>query len=324
MPAALAKSKTARQEKPTAFFRVAYEQESIDKALGILRGVKLMELGKLAKFAGPDGKAKAITITAAHISALLGHAGNRAIPIHFTHDWFAAQGKEDADTVEMQARIGALKQIRKDTDGNLIADAYLKEGDTRTDIIFGAEHNPEDNCFSVVFSYDPEDKLCIPLNFRAGDIVPQGAATTALFSETKTNNEQPMDDKDFMAQLTAALSDATFKSALLAAMQPEAKKDDEKKEDAFDSAKFKADLTAEFETKKTALLAEVETKAQAAATALLGKGGFSQASGTQAPDVEAKLSAIMAAGAPNRGVAIMRFAHDKPEEYNAARAAGKL
>lgn len=168
----------------TAILRSASGNISIDADAGIIRGVKLMELGRLARFAGDEGKAKQVTITDAHISALLSHAGNRAIPIHSTHDWFDAQGKPNADTVEMAARIGALKSFRRDDAGNLIADAYLnKAKEAAQDLLWGAESNPEDNCFSVVFSYLKDDPQCLPQNFRAGDVVPSGAATTALFGD---------------------------------------------------------------------------------------------------------------------------------------------
>lgn len=325
--------------KAVAFFHVAYGEEAIDKDAGILRGVKLMEIGKLASFGGPDGKSKSVTIADAHISALLGHAGNRAIPIHLTHDWHDSQGKPNADTIEMSARIGSLKTIRRDATGNLVADAYLKEGQTRSDILFGAEHNPEDTMFSVVFSYDPADANCLPLNFRCADIVPQGAATTALFSETQTTAKMAL-TLDDLKELLSTPEGAAYMGGILKAhgkMKKDAAADagdDGASDSSSDSApaataaalkKFKDDLTAEFETKKTALLAEVETKAQAAATALLGKGGYTQSGGGgQADDAEAKLAAYMAPGNISRGTAIMRFAHDKPEEYNAARAAGKL
>jgi len=288
----------------TAFFRVSPSQAAIDAENGILKGVKLMEVGKLATFADDEGKPKSVTITDAHISALLAHAGNRAIPIHQTHEWFNAQGKENADSVELSARIGALKSFRKDENGDLIADAYFKAGKERDDIIWAAQHNPEDSMFSAVFNYAKNDPNCIPQNFRAADVVPCGAATTALFSADNTNNNKSMD----ISELIAALDDPKVKEALkaiikshkdaseevtdtaediteAAAMESDAgvTDTDTKPEDDSKPAIMRAQLriarvntrlTAALKADRAAILAEAKTQAAGEATALLGKGGF--------------------------------------------------
>lgn len=300
----------------TAILKTSSGQIAIDAEAGVIRGVKLMELGKLAQFAG-DGGTKSVKITEAHISALLNHAGNRAIPIHLTHDWFVAQGKDNADTVEMSARIGALKAFRRDGNGDLIADAYLKEGQARTDILWGAQHNPEDNCFSVVFSYLKDDPQCIPQNFRAGDIVPSGAATTALFSKS---NPEPMEPKEFIALLLAALSDKSVQTALLSHMPTPAKEPEESEltkmesdagvtdedkiaSDAQIPALMRSQLriarsitrrTKSLASEKVAILAEAKVQAAAEATALLGKGGYlKQGDLNQTQDATAKFNAAV-------------------------------
>jgi len=190
----------------TAFFHAGYGAQSIDTDNGILRGVKLMEVGKVATFSGPDGQPKSVTITQKHISALLSHAGNRAIPIHWTHDWH-----DKGDGAELDARIGALKAFRTDEAGNLIADAYLKAGDRRDSILWAAEHNPEDTMFSAVFNYSPADPDVMPMNFRAADIVPCGAATTALFSDSTETTTTPTMD---INELIAALADPKVQDAV--------------------------------------------------------------------------------------------------------------
>lgn len=200
----------------TAFFHAASGQSAIEADKGILRGVKLMEVGHVATFKGEDGKPKTVTITPAHISALLGHAGNRALPIHHTHEWFDAQEAANADSVESNARMGSLKNFSRDNGGNLIADAFLNlDRQAARDLLFGAAHNPEDNCFSAVFSYRKDDPQCMPINFRAADVVPSGAATTALFTEN--TNTLPMDD-DLISQLAEACKDphklAAFKALM--------------------------------------------------------------------------------------------------------------
>lgn len=343
MPATKTKS-----EKATAFFHASYGQASIDAENGILRGVKLMEVGRLASFAGPDGKSKSITITPAHVSALLGHAGNRSIPIHLTHEWFNAQGTDSADSTELNARIGALKDFREDEIGNLIADAYLKAGRERENILWEAEHNPEDTMFSVVFSYHEADPLCIPISFRAGDIVPVGAATTALFTE-KQNTTEDMTESEFIAMLSspavreaiAKLSAPTFTPAdetAAAEMECEAgvTEADKKAEDDPKPALMRAvariaraskrQVTEAAATLRKEIESEIGIKSEAAATAFLGKGGKFAVSFDKGgnDEVETLIAASIAAGAPNRATAIFRLAKDKPEIYNTARAAGKL
>lgn len=322
----------------TAILRSASGVASVDAEAGVIRGVKLMELGKLARFAGEEGKPKQVTITSDHISALLAHAGNKAIPIHDTHEWFDAQGTASADSVEKNARIGALKSFRRDDAGNLIADAHLnKAKPAALDLLWGAENNPEDNCFSVVFSYLKDDPNCIPQNFRAGDVVPSGAATTALFSEDQT---QPTMD---ISELIAALDDPKVKTALKAILKshedaPDASADtaaaamesdagvtdaDKKPDDEQKPALMRAALRCErarnrkFADQKTTLLSEVDTKVKASETALLGRGKFLDANtdGDAAKDGETFIASQITAGCPNRATAIARMAKDKPLLY---------
>lgn len=300
---------------PLALFQLKLSNFSIDKENGILRGVRVMELGKLAVFAGPDGKPKSVAIKQKHIDALMSHAGNRAIPMHLTHDWTSA--KEDKDTAEMTARIGALKSFRKDDEGNLIADAYFKEGQIRQDMMWAAEHNPEDNMLSAVFNYAPSDPDCTPTSFKAADLVPQGAATTALFSRINPN-ENTMDKTAFLEMLKDPDVIAAFAAIV---PKPEAtatlsSADVEKKiSDGVTAAlkEFKPILTAEQET---ALL----TKAEASFTKSIGTnpGLRDLVDGRKADDeFEQAVQAQLSNGASDRGIAIRRVAADKPALYNA-------
>lgn len=288
----------------------------IDTENGILRGVKLMELGKVACFSGEDGSPKSVKITPAHIEALLSHAGNRAIPIHETHEWFDAQGEPNADSVEMNARIGALKAFRKDGQGDLIADAYFKEGQKRNDIMWGAANNPEDNCFSVVFSYDKSDPQCIPQNFRAGDIVPAGAATTALFSEANPTPSMDINElvealKDDKVQAAVAAitkahkADSAADDEASAKMESDAGVTDADKDSGDDQkpalmrsvARMSRALTRktkELQTAESALLEKFKVIAKAEATALLGNGEFMrQNSPNPGGDATAKFNAAV-------------------------------
>lgn len=335
-----------RRNLLTAILRNAISgAPAIDSENGILRGVKLMELNRMAHFESEDGKAKSVRITPAHIDALLSHAGNRSIPIHETHEWFHAQGEPNADSVEMNARIGALKAFRKDDNGDLIADAYFKEGQKRNDILWGAANNPEDNCFSVVFSYAKDDANCIPQNFRAGDLVPQGAATTALFSES---NSQTMDIQELLTLLDDPKCKDAIKAIVKSHQSPEDKDEadkaesdagvsdaDKKEGDDKKPAMMRAALRISRATirkanevageTKTAILKEAKESVETQATALLGAGNFPKLANDQktGTELETALSAYTSTGC-NRGTAILRLANDNPALYNAARAAGKL
>lgn len=328
----------------TAFFRATGGQSAIDTENGILRGVKLMDVGSVATFKGEDGKAKSVTITPRHIDALLSHAGNRALPIHETHEWFDAQDGPNADSAELNARIGCLKSFRKDTAGNLVADAFFQAGAKRDSILWAAEHNPEDTMFSAVFSYRKDDPQCLPINFRAADVVPCGAATTALFSET-TETTNSMD----INELIAALADPKVQDAVAAIIKSH-KADTSAAEDESAAATMEADagvtdadkkpedaqspalmrsvarMSRAFKRQLAEARADVGIKAEAAATALLGKGGKFQVSGGEggSDEVETALASQIAAGAKDRATAIFRLAKDKPELYNAARLSGKL
>lgn len=328
----------------TAILKSAVSQAAeIDPENGILRGVKLMCVNHTATFAGEDGKAKQVTITPAHIDALLAHAGNRAIPVHLTHDWFDSQGKSGADTAEMQARIGAVKKFRKDESGNLIADAYFKNGETRNDILWNAEHNPEDTMFSVVFSYLKDDPQCLPQNFRAADIVPKGAATTALFSETQTTETMPITIEDLKTLLADPQAKAIIQGALNGHSDAEEKAEaemedaaaaemesaagvtdeDKKKEDEQKPALMRAVLRVgraqkrQLAAEKTALLAA----AKAEATSLIGKGPILPLATGDSPDAETPekfIAARLADGkAKTRAHAVALMGKTKPELYQA-------
>lgn len=324
----------------TAILRSSSGAISIDAEAGIIKSVKLMELGKVARFAGEDGKPKSVKITDAHISALMNHAGNRSIPIHQTHEWFDAQGKANADSVEMEARIGALKSFRRDDAGNLVADAHLNlQKQAAKDLVWGAQSNPEDNCFSVVFSYLKDDPQCIPQNFRAGDVVPSGAATTALFSED--SNSPSMDIQELLAALDDPAVKAAVKAILKSHQDPAddtasaemesdagVTDDDKKKEDDQKPALMRAALRVgraikrqltELNAKsidKVALLAEAKTIATAEATALMGKGGFiGHGSGSGEDDAYTAKLAEYTKTAPNAQVALTRMLRDNPELY---------
>ncbi len=295
-----------------------------------------MDLGKLAVFAGEDGKPKSVKITNDHISALMNHAGNRAIPMHWTHQW-AENGNEG-----LSSKVGLLKNFRKDDAGNLIGDAHLSPGDHRETALWNAVNDPANIMLSAVFDYAKRDPFCIPKDFRACDFVEKGAATTALLEESTATPS--MDISEFITML----SDPGVKDALKAIIKTVEKGQDDADAAAMesDAGVTEADMSADDDKKpalmraclrvtkamrrqiaaaatdKTALLAEVKTAASAEATALLGKSGFiGHGAGSESADLYTATLATYRAAAKNDSEAVARMLRDKPELMEAHKEA---
>jgi hypothetical protein len=318
----------------TALASLRHASFSKDSIFGdVLLGVKIAELGKVACFSGPDGKPRYATITPAFVDALLSHAGSRSIPVHWTHDY--KQGNGDA----LHAKVGKLKDIRKDSEGNPIADLHLAPGQYKETALWNAEHDPENMMLSPVFSYDPSDKDSTPLDFQAADLVECGAATTALFSaaqtQTQTQTKMTDEDKIEVAKMIADAIAAANKPADAPVVPDTAEMEatagvtdaDKKPEDEKAPA-----LMAAFARCNRAIKRQLETAkgeavvlAEAKFTAALGAGKFTLPAAPAAKDeVEEAIAAQISAGAKDRSTAIFRLAKDKPEIYNSARKAGKL
>ena len=273
----------------TAAFKLnTLSQERIDADLSVIYGVRLCEVGKVAKFNGPDGKPRTAEITAEHADAFLAHAGNRAIPVHWTHDYLS----DDKD--RLHAKVGALKNFRKDELGNPIADFFVSPSEYRDAILWNAKEDPENMMLSAVFSYDPKDPKALPMDFQAADLVECGAATTALFSETQTKpNTMTDEDKAEVAKMIAdaiaaamktdETTDAEAEIATAAEADAGVTEADKKKEDENKPAALRAALRiarashrltlAALAEKLEASKAETVTLAAAQFTAALGKSG---------------------------------------------------
>lgn len=295
-----------------------------------------MEVGKLATFAGEDGKPKSVLITDQHVSALMNHAGNRAIPSHWSHDW----AESDKDPLHM--RVGMLNAFRLDDEGNLIGDLHLSPGEHREKALWSAEHEPGNIMLSAVFNYSKADAKCIPRDFQACDLVSKGAAVTALLEESKPAS---MDIQELLTALDDPAVKAAVKAILKSHTGPEedaaadsAESDagvsdaDKKKDDDQQPALMRAvgRITRAFKRQlgeavaaqpdKTALLAEVKTAAAAEATALLGKGGFigiggDGQSGDEYEKALAKCTADAGGNAVKGGAILMREYPHLMHEY---------
>ena len=291
----------------TAALQFSFVETSIDAEKSVIRGVKIAELGKVAVFKGPDGKPRKAKITKKHVNAFLEHAGNRAIPVHWTHDYLA----DDAD--RLHAKVGALKNFRKNEQGNPIADFYVAPTDYRDNIFWSAENDPENMMFSAVFSYDPNDPESLPQDFQAADLVERGAATTALFSEP--NNTNTMTADEIKALVAPMIADAIKAAAaqpeveveIAAAAEAEAgvTDEDKKPEDEAKPASLRAALRIARATNRLTLAAltkkideskaETVTLAAAQFTAALGKSGtFTPTQGGETKMTRAQFNALPA------------------------------
>lgn len=318
----------------TAAFKLnTLSQERIDADLSVIYGVRLCEVGKVARFNGPDGKPRTAEITTEHADAFLAHAGNRSIPVHWTHDYLS----DDKD--RLHAKVGALKNFRKDDAGNPIADFYVAPSEYKDAILWNAKEDPENMMLSAVFSYDPKDPKALPMDFQAADLVECGAATTALFSEPQTPNTMTEDEiKALVAPMIAeAIAAAAVKPEVEAEVEMAAVAEadagvteaDKKPEDEAKPAAMRAALRIHRATTRQTLAAlaanqgETVKLAEAQFTKALGSGKFNIQADEKGDEVEKALAAYTATGA-SKSVAILRLAKDKPEVYNGLRAAGKL
>ncbi|MFA7301877.1 MAG: hypothetical protein WC069_06225 [Candidatus Shapirobacteria bacterium] len=308
---------------PLAFLKTNFAKTSIDRDSGIIFGVRVMEVGKLAQFNTTGAGVRKVSLSSRHVDALMAHAGNRSIAMHLTHDWLDA--KSEKDTVEMKSRIGALKNFRKDESGNLIADAYLKSGEHRDSILWAAEHDTDNNMLSAVFGFAKDDPLCLPVNFKAADLVSQGAGTTALLADASEENKT-MDIKELLEML----KDPEV-AAAIASLIPQSTSDPSPAEaEAAMKKSIDVAVTAALASHKPTLTEDQETallkKAEAGFVAKLGSGGFvKDFSITKNPGempFVARLAKHEATGA-TRAVAILRAKNDSPAEFNAWETAGR-
>jgi azurin len=304
---------------PIALLKTNFSKSAIDRENGIISGVRVMEIGKLAQFNTVGAGIRKVTLTARHIDALMSHAGNRSVTMHLTHDWLDA--KSDKDTVEMKSRIGALKNFRKDESGNLIADAYLMNGEHRESIMFDAEENPDNCMISAVYSFAKDDPDCLPTNFKAADLVSQGAGTTALLSEAE-ENENTMDKKELLEML----KDPEVVASLSAIIVVKPETDTAALKVLVDegvTAALKAHKVVLTEDQTTEIAKLAEAKVVAGIGANPGLRDLFVAKKDDG-DVEKYITAQLAAGCAGRGAAIARMSHDKPELYNTAVKEGKI
>lgn len=287
---------------------------TVNRETRVVSGVKCMENNRDVTYKGADGKPIGFRTNDGLIDGLIGHAGNRTIPAHLTHDW--TDGKKDA----LHSRVGGVKNFRRDETGALLADYHAMPGVEGDKILWLAENDPEHAMLSLVFDYNKIESngvtYAVPLNFESADFVAKGAAVSAMLSQLQTDTDMTKEE------IQTLISEAV--KAALAEYKPAGyiTKDEAKAQaDEAVKAALSAHKVSDDDKKEIALLAQAETVKSLGATTLIAKIGEDK---KNADSFEGAIQAQLAAGAKDRGQAIYRVAKDKPEIYNAALAAGTI
>lgn len=302
---------------PSAILRESISSRSnVDAEKGIVYGCRLAEVGKLAVFAGLDGKPVEIKITPALVDSLLAICSeDNRLNAHWTHKH--VDGREDA----LLSRVATWRNFRKDENGNLIADAFTAPGTYREAILHWAENDPQGMMVSMVFDYTGGRDNPIAESVRAADFVAKGAATSALLSAFAKTAKLDMPDNLPPDKTPAPDNTPTppftpeqvtaIQQMIQAALNPP-------DVDASAPPAMFAAITKLIGHRVTAGATEAATLAEArfvksiGGTAVLKDFSDRHKSPNENP-LRVAVTAQLAAGAPNRGVAIARALRDKPE-----------
>lgn len=274
---------------------------TVNRETRVVSGVKLLENNRDVSYKGADGKAMGFRTNSALLNGLIGHAGNRTIPSHLSHEW--SDGKREA----LFDRVGGIKNCRLSDSGDLIGDAHVMPGEKGDSILWLAENDPEHCALSCIFDYNALKTdgvtYAYPLSFESADFVAKGAGVTALLTASTTDTDMTKEEIQAIVtdSIKAALAD--FKPAIPAALS---------KEDV--SGIVKASL-AEFKPELSeAQLADLSAKAEASFTAKLGSGPLQVHIGDakRGSDYTAKLAEYRKTS-PNSATANARLLKDHPE-----------
>jgi len=322
-----------------AVFKSQIGNPIIDERNGIISGVRIATLGAVSE--SKEGQGRGLVMDNEAITALFDLAKEKGdkVPAFFTHDWF------DSDEDGLNHDAGVYRNFRRDADGNLIADFNAFDTPRKAGIFSRAKTDPDGIATSPLFHYnfrDGDKNRCTPTEFVSCDFVKRGAINKALFSQNQPQNMT-------IDELLAMLADPAVKTALqsiidshddgkqgegddAALAEYEAASgvtdEDKKPEDDKKPAIMRAHVrvaraikrqTASLKADKTAILAEAKVQAEAAQTAILGRGPLLK-QGIVTPDAandpEAFIASQIAEGkAKNRGQAIALMGRQKPELY---------
>lgn len=296
------KVETTHESKLKAILQSPLTKLVVNRESRIVEGVKLLENNRDVTYKGADGKAVSFRTNPALLSGLIGHAGNRAIPSHLSHEW--SEGKREA----LFDRVGCIKNCRLSDAGDLIGDFHAMSGEKGDSVLWLAENDPEHCALSCIFDYNAIKTegvtYAYPLSFESADVVARGAGVTAFLSKptdtdmTKEEIQALIDDgvaaklKDFKPEgyITEAEAGERIKAALSAFKTDSLKIDD----------KTKAEIVAE---------------AEAALVAKLGGGPLLlnlKKEGEATDNFKAKLAKYRETSKDD-GTAIARLLRDHPE-----------
>lgn len=274
---------------------------TVNRDTRVVEGVKLLENNRDVVYAGTDGKPIKFRTNEALLSALIGHAGNRTIPSHLSHEHH--NGQRDG----LHSRVGGIKNCRLSAQGDLIGDFHAMPGADGDKMLWLAENDPEHAMLSVIFDYNKipagEVDYAYPLSFDSADFVAKGAGVSAMLSAitTETDMTEEQINKLVDERVTAALSKFTPKAPEGMLTKAEAEK--------LADERIKAAL-AEYKPKMSE---EDLIATEAKFTARLGTGPFQQVLGESKTNDEysAKLAEYKKT-AKDPGTAIARLLRDHP------------
>lgn len=263
-----------------------------------------MENNRDVTYKGADGKAIGFRTNDGLINGLIGHAGNRTIPAHLTHDW--TDGKVDA----LHSRVGGVKNFRRDDTGALLADYHAMPGEAGDRILWLAENDPEHAMLSLVFDWNKivSDGVtyAVPLNFEAADFVAKGAAVSAMLSQLNTDTDMTKEEIVALIKENSASKDDVT-NAVKAALA-------DYKPDVAIKAALSA-ITPEKATLSAEAKAELLTELEGSMVAKLG-GGPLLLNLKKENDAQGNFTAKLAEyrkTSPNDATAIARLLRDHPE-----------
>jgi len=315
-------------------------------------GCQLARLGKLARFSNPaTGKTEELLCTPKLVESLLALcSADQRLSAHFTHNWLEKnEGVTD--------RVATWRNFRTDTEGNLIADAFLWPSNHKEAILHAAQNDPQGMMISMVFNYAGGTNDAVATDVLAADFVGKGAMTTALLAALSAVTDSNPNQKTNMTveELVTMLADPAVKTALKSMIDSHAEPDGDEAamEDADSAAVMEKDagvtdadksdsdkdkpavlraalnsvraLKRQLGENQDAVSEKAAVLAEAKFTKAIGTGKFKFAAPAETPVLPfvAVLKKHLDTGA-KRPIAILRAKADaKSADYNAWEAAGR-
>lgn len=295
-------------------------RSNVDAEKGIITGCHLAEIGKLAVFADADGKRVELMVTEPLATGLLALLlDDNRLSAHWTHDWVL--GKSDP----LASRVATWRNFRIE-DNTLMGDVFLWNTPFKQTILSAADLDKEGIMISMVFDYTGERDNPVAHSVSAADFVAKGAATTALCAavlsaiqktaklDMPPNNTPPPDNNPppQAAPPFTPEQEARINELIQSALNPP-QIDDSTAPAMFAAINKAVDSRVAQSETKVANLAEAAFVKKIGGTAALKNFADITKGGDGATQFKTAVAAQITTSGCNRGEAIRRVLHDKPE-----------